>query len=242
MVFRFAIVSCVALSGLASEMSVAPIQAREPDTISIDFDVPAVGLQEATSNLERRFAVRGRSGSGASASASFLAASPEVNVHVPVPSVSSRKAAAWLHDARAQVAALKSLMRRQDAADQSVRLAAATAGVSLLEVHSGAAAAGDDLAKAVLGVVESSAGGVVASAIAPSNPLAGKVSDAAAAVHSSRVQADLFACDADFEAACPDGWRDGAFVPTVLLGLDPESSVLVPALPALFVAVRRISC
>ena len=205
MISRVAIVSCGALSALASALPAAPVQASEPDTINIDFDVPSAGLREATSNLGRRFAVRGRSASALSASASFLA-SPEVNVHVPVPAVSSRKASAWLHDARAKVAALKSLLRRQDAADESVKIAAATAGVSLLETHSGALAPGDDLAKAVLAVAESSAGGAVASALAPSNPLAGKVSDAAAAIQSSRVQPDLFACDADFAAACPDGW------------------------------------
>ena len=134
MIFGVAIFSCGALSGLASALPVAPVQASEPDTINIDFDVPAASLQETTSSLERRFAVHGRPVIAASSSASFLAAgaaaSPEVNVHVPVPSVSSRKASTWLHDARAQVAVLKDLLRRQDAADERVKVAAATTGVA----------------------------------------------------------------------------------------------------------------
>jgi CPW-WPC domain-containing protein len=211
MIFGVAIFSCGALSGLASALPVAPVQASEPDTINIDFDVPAASLQETTSSLERRFAVHGRPVIAASSSASFLAAgaaaSPEVNVHVPVPSVSSRKASTWLHDARAQVAVLKDLLRRQDAADERVKVAAATTGVALLEVHSRVSLPGSDLAKAVLGVAESSAsGGAVLGALVPQNPLSGKVSDAAAAIQSGRAQADLFACEADFAASCPDGW------------------------------------
>ena len=211
MIFGVAIFSCGALSGLASALPVAPVQASEPDTINIDFDVPAVGLQDATSNLERSFAVHGRPVSVASSSASFLAAgaaaSPEVNVHVPVPSVSSREASAWLHAARSQAAMFKGLLRRQGAADERVKVAAATSGVGFLEIHSGAALPGTDLAKAVLGVAESSAGGgAVLGAFVPPNPLAGKVANAAAAIQSGRAQADLFACEADFAAACPDGW------------------------------------
>ena len=198
MAFRVALLSCGALTGLASGLAAAqPLQASAPDTINIDFDVPGAKL-----------AVRG---SSKSVAASFLAAgvqaSPEVNVHVPVPSVSARQASAWLHDARAQVSALKGLMRRQDAVDQRVQAAAATAGVSLLEVHSGVAASGGDLAKAVLDAAESSAGGSAAlAALVPANPLASKVAGVAATIQSGRAEADVFACEADFAAACPDGW------------------------------------
>ena len=227
MIFGVAIVSCGALSGLASALPVAPVQASVPDTINIDFDVPAVSLRETTSSLERSFAVHGRPAIAAPSSASFLAAgvaaSPEVNVHVPVPSVSSRQASAWLHDARAQVAVLKGLLRRQDAADERVKVAAAAmTGVALLEVHSSVSAPGGDLAKAVLGVAESSAsGGAVLGALVPPNPLAGKVADAAAAIQNGRAQANLFACEADFGAACPDGWsQSGAacVAPSVYVG------------------------
>ncbi len=194
MIFGVAIVSCGALSGLVSALPVAPVQASVPDTINIDFDVPAVSLRETTSSLERSFAVHGRPAIAAPSSASFLAAgvaaSPEVNVHVPVPSVSSRQASLWLHDARAQVAVLKGLLRRQDAADERVKVAAAAmTGVALLEVHSTVSAPAGDLAKAVLGVAESSAsGGAVLGALVPPNPLAGKVADAAAAIQNGRAQ------------------------------------------------------
>jgi CPW-WPC domain-containing protein len=104
-------------------------------------------------------------------------------------------------------ASAKDLLRRQDAADERVKVAAATTGVALLEVHSRVSLPGSDLAKAVLGVAESSAsGGAVLGALVPQNPLSGKVSDAAAAIQSGRAQADLFACEADFAASCPDGW------------------------------------
>ena len=98
MIFRVAIFSCGAFSGLASALPVALVQASEPDTINIDFDVPSAGLREAKSNLDGPFAVHGRSASASSVSASLLS-SPEVDVHVPVPAVSSRKASAWLRDA-----------------------------------------------------------------------------------------------------------------------------------------------
>jgi CPW-WPC domain-containing protein len=211
MMFGVAIFSCGALSSFASALPVAPIQASQPDTINIDFDVPSAGLQKTV---------------GVASSASFLAtgvaASPEVNVHVPVPSVSSRQAAAWLHGARAQVAALKGLLRRQDAADERVKVAAAASGVAFLDVHSGVAVPGNDLAKAVLDVVESSAGGGAAlAALVPQNALVGKVGSAAASIQSGRAQTDLFACESDFSAACPDGWSQsgGACVaPAVYAG------------------------
>ena len=78
------------------------------------------------------------------------------------------------------------------------------AGAHALKSQSGGL--GEDLARTVLQAAASSSSTEVLNALVPQNPASDRIAKMAADVADGRPQANLLVCDADFSAACPDGW------------------------------------